>query len=179
MGERDDTAKRFTGKLIIGHSITITIEYEYAKLIRHLRDRAIVRIFRSVDRRAGKIKFEDERDELAQKLVVMEQELEVDALIGQREVINIVWSTSGLELLFGKEVACSSTWMSMFRSPSRPGYVCAAWMSSPPRKTAQLNRTMTNCLIVLPHLGALSSLATLTSSSTRESDKRPARPSRA
>lgn len=96
MEDRQATTKRFTGRLIIGESITITIEYEYAKLIRHLRDRTIVRIFRSVDRRTGNITFEDERDELAQKLVVMERELEADEFVGQPEAVNLVWSTSGL-----------------------------------------------------------------------------------
>jgi hypothetical protein len=97
MEDHQDPPKRFTGTFAIGDSIKITIEYEYAKLIRHLRDRSIVRIFRSVDRRAGKISFEDERDELATKLVVSDRDLEVDDLRGQPEAVNIVWSTSGLD----------------------------------------------------------------------------------
>src|SRR2546423_1888155 len=95
--EDQDTPQQFTGTFTIGDSIKITIEYEYAKLIRHLRDRCIVRIFRSVDRRDGKISFEDERDELVEKLVVPEWNLEVDDLRGQPEAVNFAWSTSGLD----------------------------------------------------------------------------------
>lgn len=105
MEAHKDKPNRFTGTLIIGDSIAITIEYEYPKLIRHLRDRSIVRIFRSVDRRAGTITFEDEREELAQKLVVMEHELNVDDLLGQPEALKIAWSTSGLEEAVNEIVA--------------------------------------------------------------------------
>lgn len=96
MEDHEDTPRRFTGTLTLGDSIKITIEYEYEKLIRHLRDRSMVRNFRSIDKQAGKISFEDERDELAEKLVVM-RELTVDDLREHPDTVNIVWSTSGLD----------------------------------------------------------------------------------
>jgi hypothetical protein len=96
MAKHKIASKRFIGQHVIEDTITITIEYEYSKLIRHLRNRAILRAFRGEDRQAGKITFEDESSEFKHKLVVRVGEITPEMFIGQPETTNLVWSTSGL-----------------------------------------------------------------------------------
>jgi hypothetical protein len=96
MAKRLAAPKRFTGKLIIGDAITITVEYEYAKLIRHLRNRALLRNFRSLDKQAGKITFEDERKELA-RLLTWNNDITEETFVGQPETACIAISTDALD----------------------------------------------------------------------------------
>lgn len=97
MARQKKINKRFTGKLILGDVITVRIEYDYAKMIRHLRNRALLRNFRSLDKQAGTITFKEEEEELARRLVVQESEIKADAFIKNSETFSIVWSTKGLE----------------------------------------------------------------------------------
>jgi hypothetical protein len=96
MGKRKTASKRFTGKLILGDAITITIEYEYAKLIRHLRNRALLRNFRSLDKQAGKINFEDERKEFA-RLLIWNKDITEETFVGQPETAYIAISTDAFD----------------------------------------------------------------------------------
>src|SRR5437868_3356476 len=96
MAKRKVAPKQFTGKLIISGAITVTVEYEYAKLIRHLRNLALLRNFRSLDKQAGKITFDDERKELAH-LLVWNNDITEEAFVGQPETACISISTDALD----------------------------------------------------------------------------------
>jgi len=84
MTEVEATPRRFACKLTIGDAIAIAVKYEYSKLIRHLRDHAIWRVFRSQDKQGGKLTFDEMRQEFAGKLVVLEHDVS-EARISRRK----------------------------------------------------------------------------------------------